>query len=375
MNKKILIIGSGKIGVCIAFLFRNIGGYSVTVVDKNEASVVAVDADVEKIVMDILDEPKLTKVMQDKDVVVSAVAFSFNTYIAKVADKTGTHYFDLTEDVEQANNIEQIAKNSEVSFMPQCGLAPGFVGISAYHLAKKFDTLDTLKMRVGALPLYPNNRLKYNLNWSSEGLINEYCNPCDAVVEGMYTKVNPLEDCEVLNFDGVEYEAFNTSGGLGHLHKSLSGKVRMLNYKTIRYVGHREVMKLLLEDLRFSEDRENFKKVLENSVPATDQDVVIVFVSATGIIDGKLQQKSYLNKVYSGKVLNKLFTAIQITTAVGICAAVDIHSHGKLSNKGFIVQEDIDFEDFMANRFGKLYDKLSCFESKNRRFVEGITTI
>ncbi len=355
MNKKVLIIGSGKIGSCIAFLLKNIGKYEVSIVDKYKKAIEAVEIEVEKMVIDISDEAQLTKIMTDKDVVINACPFFLNTHIATIANQTNTHYFDLTEDVGQTNNIEQIAKNADVSFMPQCGLAPGFIGISAYHLAKQFDTLDTVKMRVGDLPLYPNNRLKYNLTWSSDGLINEYCNPCDALVEGKYTKVNPLEGYEIFNFDGVEYEAFNTSGGLGHLHKKLENRVRTLNYKTIRYVGHCENIKLLLHDLKLIDDRENLKKIIERSIPTTTQDVVIVFVSITGIIGDKLHQKSYLNKVYSANILGKLFTAIQITTSASICAVVDLHSQGKLPNKGFITQEDVNFEDFMLNRFGKLY--------------------
>ena len=95
-------------------------------------------------------------------------------------------------------------------------------------------------MRVGALPQFPTNALTYNLTWSTDGLINEYCNPCEAIHDGERMHVLPLEGIEHFSLDGVRYEAFNTSGGLGTLCDTLDGRVRELNYKTIRYQGHRD---------------------------------------------------------------------------------------------------------------------------------------
>jgi saccharopine dehydrogenase-like NADP-dependent oxidoreductase len=116
-------------------------------------------------------------------------------------------------------------------------------------LAKKFDSLQNLHLRVGALPTYPSNQLKYNLTWSTDGLINEYCNPCEAIVEGQLVQVPPLEELDNFSLDGVDYEAFNTSGGLGTLCDTLAGKVCNLHYRSVRYPGHRDIMKMLLQDL------------------------------------------------------------------------------------------------------------------------------
>ncbi|WP_225974751.1 saccharopine dehydrogenase family protein [Arachidicoccus ginsenosidivorans] len=108
--------------------------------------------------------------------------------------------------------------------MPQCGLAPGFISIAAYDLCQQFDSLQSVRLRVGALPQYPVNRLKYNLTWSTNGLVNEYCNPCDAIVDGKRTQVLPMEGLEHFMADGIDYEAFNTSGGLSALAEVLDGK-------------------------------------------------------------------------------------------------------------------------------------------------------
>ena len=142
-------------------------------------------------------------------------------------------------------------------------------------------------MRVGALPIFPSNALKYNLTWSTDGLINEYCNPCEAIFDGVQREVPALEQVEEFSLDGVQYEAFNTSGGLGTLCDTLAGHVRELNYRTIRYPGHRDVMKLLLHDLRLSERPEVLTELLENALPETRQDVVVIFATATGRRGGR----------------------------------------------------------------------------------------
>ena len=148
-------------------------------------------------------------------------------------------------------------------------------------------------MRVGALPQFPVDTLKYNLTWSTDGLINEYCNPCEAIREGRLAEVLPLEGLESFSLDGVDYEAFNTSGGLGTLCETLDGKVDRLDYKTVRYPGHRDVMKMLLEDLRLRDRRELLKDVLERSIPITHQDVVLIFVTVSGWRDARLTQETY----------------------------------------------------------------------------------
>ena len=148
-------------------------------------------------------------------------------------------------------------------------------------------------MRVGALPKFPSNALNYNLTWSTDGVINEYCEPCEAIVNGQLRETQPLEELEEFSLDGILYEAFNTSGGLGTLCETLAGKVRNLNYRTIRYPGHAAIMKALLNDLRLRDRRELLKDILENAVPITLQDVVIVFVTVSGKRRGQLVQETY----------------------------------------------------------------------------------
>jgi saccharopine dehydrogenase-like NADP-dependent oxidoreductase len=210
-------------------------------------------------------------------------------------------------------------------------------------------------MRVGALPRYPLNRLKYNLTWSTDGLINEYCNPCEAIVDGRLREVPALEEMEHFSLDGIDYEAFNTSGGLGTLAETLEGRIENLNYKTVRYPGHRDIIKTLVRDLRLGQRRDIMKDVLEAAIPITYQDVVLVFVTVSGQQKGQLTQESYAKKVYAHDVEGQLMSAIQITTAAGLCAMVDLLVDGHLPKRGFVRQEQADLKTFLANRFGRYY--------------------
>ena len=153
----------------------------------------------------------------------------------------------------------------------------------------------------------------------------------------------------------MTYEAFNTSGGLGTLCQTLESRVRNLNYKTIRYPGHAAIMKALLNDLNLRNRRDVLKDILENAVPATLQDVVIVFVTVSGMKAGQLMQETYVNKVYAREIGGEVRSAIQITTAGAICAVLDMLADGTLAQAGFIRQEDIPLSAFLANRFGQFY--------------------
>jgi saccharopine dehydrogenase-like NADP-dependent oxidoreductase len=223
--------------------------------------------------MDTTDPVALRALLAQHDAVINALPYHLATMVAREAAAVGCHYFDLTEDVAATREIRRLADGANSAFMPQCGLAPGFISIVANHLAADFDELHDVKMRVGALPAFPTNSLKYNLTWSVDGLINEYCHPCEAIRDGARIELLPLEGLEHFSLDGVEYEAFNTSGGLGTLCETLDGRVRTLDYKSVRYPGHCALMKILLEELQLKSDQAGLKEILRRSIPTTMQDL------------------------------------------------------------------------------------------------------
>lgn len=359
--KDILVIGGGKIGSVVADLLCQSGSYQVTVADRCtdplaelKPSGVTSQA-LHTLVLDVQDDQALRTALANRYAVLSAAPYHLTTRVAEAALALGVHYLDLTEDVASTRRIRELSAGASTAFIPQCGLAPGFISIVAADLARQFDTLDSVRMRVGALPAYPSNALNYNLTWSTEGVINEYCEPCEAIVNGTRREVPALEEREEFSLDGVLYEAFNTSGGLGTLCETLAGKVRTLNYRTIRYPGHAAIMKALLHDLRLRDRRDVLKDILEQSVPTTMQDVVIVFVTVSGMKDGHLLQDTYARKIYSHVLAGHMRSAIQITTASSLCAMLDLLAGGQLPAQGFIKQEDVPLADFLANRFGSVY--------------------
>ncbi len=362
--KNILVIGGGKIGQVVADLLsqaRAGDAYQVTVADRSESSLADVAAAARRserlstLLLDVTDKAALRQALCGRYAVLSAAPYHLSVQVAEAARELNVHYLDLTEDVAATRRIRELATGAPTAFIPQCGLAPGFISIVASDLASRFDSLDSVRMRVGALPAYPSNALNYNLTWSTEGVINEYCEPCEAIVDGRATEVPALEEREEFSLDGVLYEAFNTSGGLGTLCESLAGRVRTLNYRTIRYPGHAAIMKALLHDLRLKDRRDVLKDILEQAVPATMQDVVIVFVTVAGMRGGRLLQDTYARKIYSSVLAGKMCSAIQITTASSLCAMLDLLAHGRLPQSGFVKQEEVPLAEFLSNRFGQVY--------------------
>jgi len=312
---KVLICGAGKIGETIAALLTGSGRYSVTLADNDLARAKFVSDTVlnsNAVAIDTKNAAALTQLIAAHDAVISALPFYCNPDVARASLAAGKHYFDLTEDVETTRTVAKLSAQAHCAFMPQCGLAPGFISIAAKSLADSFDTIDNVHLRVGALPVFPSNRARYNLTWSTEGLINEYGNVCEAIINGEKAVLQPLEGYETFLIDGEEFEAFNTSGGLGTLCESLMGKAKNVDYKSVRYPGHRELMLFLMQDLKFNQDRASLRKIFERSIPATPQDKVVIRAQVTGQHNGKLTSLTYASTIYNQRIAGKHQTAIRL---------------------------------------------------------------
>lgn len=359
----VLVLGTGKIGRLVCQLLATSGDYAVTAVDLHAAQAEAAVRDAEGrtyphargVGADFTDPAVLVALGQGQRYIVSCAPYRCNLTIAEAARVVGAHYLDLTEDVNTTKGVMKLADGAPTAFIPQCGLAPGFISIVAAHLAEGMEPLERVHLRVGALPLHPRNHLKYNLTWSTDGLINEYCNPCEAVIDGQLQLVPALEGLETITIDGEAYEAFNTSGGLGTLADTWMGKVRRADYKTLRYPGHRDLIAFLLEDLGFKQDREALKALLDRNVPHTTEDQVLIYVSAVGYLGGILSERTYAHKMRFREIGGRVWGAIQVSTASGICAVLDLHAAGAIQPTGLVRQETVPYAAFIANRFGKAY--------------------
>ncbi|HZW07865.1 MAG TPA: hypothetical protein VFF65_12145, partial [Phycisphaerales bacterium] len=213
----------------------------------------------------------------------------------------------------------------------------------------------------------------------------EYCEPCNVMLGGKAVKVPALGGLETFTLNGCEYEAFYTSGGIGSLIESLvsAGKTTpetTLAYKSIRYPGHNELMKFLLQDLRLGQehaeptrsgrvfDRACAVDLLEYGTARTTQDVVVVFVTGIGVgHDGIRRQINFGRTVPATHMFGRLWPAIELTTAAGVCAMVDLHRQGKVAQRGFIRQEDVSLEMFNATTFGLGYEGPHLIEAAVNR--------
>ena len=354
---QVIVAGAGRIGSLISYLLAESGRYAVHLVDLNpRPQDLAEHAQLHFQQMDVSQTIELTKFIKKikAQAIISCLPYYCNLTLAHVAAETNLHYFDLTEDIMVREQIKKMTKKLPSMFVPGCGLAPGLINIIAQDLISRFQQADEVKLRVGCLPLLTDNALRYALTWSTEGIINEYGNPCQAIAEGKVVMGNPLEGLESIFIDGNSYEAFNTSGGVGTLVDTYKGKVKNLNYKSIRYPGHCEKMKFLMQDLKLNENRVLLKQILEAVLPQVTEDVTIIYATVQGLKNGAIRQEMYSNKFYAQELFGRRWTSIQVITATSACAVMDILLTEQDPWQGFVPQEKIALEKLLNNPFGKL---------------------
>ncbi len=321
----ILIIGAGKIGTLIACMLSESNRYNVYLADmaidsfdpshlgtQSEAiTLLALKAEEKNTLTELIKRYKIAAI-------VSSLPYFANFPVAVAARENQVHYFDLTEDISNTEKVIELALNSPSAFVPQCGLAPGFISIVAHEYMQHFDTLDSVLMRVGALPVYPNNSLKYSLTWSTDGLINEYGTSCFGIKNGKKITLQPLEGKETIQIDGLLYEAFNTSGGLGTLAKTYESRVKTMNYKTLRYPGHCDKMRFLMNDLKLNDHRQILKEMLERAIPKTTQDVVLIYVAVSGKKKQRIYRRNLCQKNISHGICRKILVSHSKNHCIGI---------------------------------------------------------
>jgi len=272
-------------------------------------------------------------------------------------------YVDIllgVDDLETARlTCRELAETADGVMAPQCGLAPGLVGIIGAHLAEQFERVRSIKLRVGALPQHPSGLLGYAFNWSPEGVVNEYLNDCEVIEEGEHKWVSPMEWVEKVYIDGHRFEAFTTSGGLGTMCETYLGRVDNLDYKSLRYPGHVELMNFFFHELLMREKRELAGEILTHAKPPVDDDVVHIYVSAEGQSEGRLMRREYVRSYYPMPIAGRTWRAIAWTTSASVAAVVEMVSRGDLPAKGFLKQELIPLAPFLATRNGGLFEAAS----------------
>lgn len=366
-RKAVAILGYGHIGKAIANLLKETGLSDA--LDRDSSYSPSQYSIYDKVYndTDLTDRNVLRKITSEHQTVFCATPFQLNPEILRACVETGTDYYDLTEDV--GNNLLAISLSKEAEqnlcrLVPQCGLAPGMVGIIGNYIAGTFSSCESLKIRVGALHNSPSNMMRYHQSWSVDGLINEYCNNCVELVDGELKHLRPLTEVEKVLIDGVEFEAARTSGGIGSLPEYLANSgVKNVNYKTLRWPGHWHLMQFLLEDLKMDKNKDLFIDLFKKNIAYGQpyernagrgnefvNDRVYIQITGEGY-SKKLDKKiirSYNNVIKPGHGLD----SISRTTACGLLYVYHYLSNrnGKSSTDlmmklGYINQAELPFRE------------------------------
>jgi len=349
--KKIAVLGLGKVGALAARLLHE-SGFEVIAHDQHaprEDLPFAIQS------ADLKAYDSLEKIVRGVDAVLSCLPYQLNVGVATAAHAAGIHYFDLTEDVPTTKAIIEMSNTAEGLMAPQCGLAPGFVGIVGAKQIGDFDECRSCRMRVGALPQNPTGLMGYAFNWSPDGVVNEYLNDCEVIEDGVRKWVSPMEWLETIYIDGMKLEAFTTSGGLGTMCETYLGKVANIDYKTMRYPGHAELMNFFFHELLMRERRREAGEILVHAKPPTDNDVVYVHVASEGTIDGRPRREEFVRAYKPLDIGGKRRTAIAWTTSASVVAVIEMVRDGALPDHGFLRQEDIPLAAFLKTRTGSFY--------------------
>jgi lysine 6-dehydrogenase len=366
---KYLVIGAGMMGSAAAYDIATRNSVDeVLLADINletaTRSSSAIGTNVKPLRLDVNNTSDLLKAIEGCHALVSAVSYSVNYRLAKAAIQAGVHMCDLggnNDIIEQQLTLDGEAQRRGVTIVPNCGLAPGLINILAVSGAEEFDELDSIHLRVGGLPQHPRPPLNYQIVFSVEGLINEYVEQAEIINGGKLIQVEGMSGLEEIVFPEPfgAMEAFNTSGGISTLTKHFNGRVNTLDYKTIRYKGHCERFKTLL-DLGFATNeplmlggslktnREFFTDLLQKKLDFGDTDVVLARASISGR-RGPVERTLVYDCIDYYDDATKM-TAMMRTTAFPTSIIAQMLAQGRVTKRGVMPPELCIPGDFMIQQ-------------------------
>ncbi len=364
-NKNVIIAGSGGIGSAAGLILGNASEFSgnILFLDRFEAVAKAtselVDSNTPSKVttsyqsVDMSQPESLNAIAQDSDIIMDCLPGKFAPALATIAREHKCHYINLTEYVKETEEVMQIAQDADTGFVLQAGLAPGFINILAMRLFNDFCTnynvekVEDIKMKVGALSEHVEPPHYYAFTWSPIGVATEYIKDAYAVRDYNLVTIPSLSQREEYVIDGDRYEDNFTSGGAADLPEALAGRVKNLDYKTLRYIGHYDWVAEQVEQLS---GKDNLIDALEDhmlrEIPRVENDKVVVYASVTGLdSDGTKRSLNKAYTVYPSQVGGIMLRAIQTTTAGPMCQIALMLLKGDYA--GPVLQSKIDPETFL----------------------------
>lgn len=302
-------------------------------------------------------DDEMIEILKTADILLDCLPGSQAPRMARLCREYDLHYANLTEYVKETNEVMEIAEGSDRGFVLQTGLAPGFINVLGMKLFNDFcakhgvDKIDKMSMKVGALTKHARAPHFYGFTWSPVGVATEYLKPCVAVRNGEKVLLPALSERETLIVDGLTLEDNLTSGGAADLPEALAGKVKTLDYKTLRFPGHYQWVDNVLSVIPEGENRvQKLQDTMQTFIPMIEEDQVIIYASVQGKDkDGNLRGMEGSYRILPMKVGTKTLRAIQSTTAAPLAECARMLATGKW--KGVVFQSELDPESFMNGPF------------------------
>lgn len=334
MKSSVCIFGAGPIGTALAMALARTKTFSVRVVDRSEEALDRLSALNTGAALHVLNHrDELQTVLVGQDVAVAAVPDAAIDGIARAAVRAGVHYLDFAGRQRTREILEPLAQRRTV--FSGCGVSPGIIENVAWGLLKSFASATDLTIRVGAIPRYPTNRLGYGQIWNVDGLINEYTQPSAAVRDGETVWISPLEEHGQININGVTYEEFITSGGVEDLSKFSQASPKNLTFKTIRYPGHLEYIRFLLDDLGLRRRPDMLKSLLYNGLPLIEDDVLLLVVTARGMRGRQPVERTICHRFSPHHAVGP-FNALTSVAAGYAAVLLSMLHRGEIAPSGFV---------------------------------------
>jgi lysine 6-dehydrogenase len=352
---KILVLGAGRMGLGAVHDLAaqpDVAEVTVADVDGAKAKYIAervTHGKVTPVQVDVNDHRAVVQLMRGHVSAISCVNYWLNEKLARAAIEAGTNFCDLggNNDIVDAElALDKEARERGINIIPDCGLAPGMVAVLVAHGAERFKQLDEIHIRVGGLPQDPRPPLDYQLVFSVEGLINEYIEPARVIRDGKITMVDSMTELETLDFPDPfgNMEAFQTSGGTSTLPETFLGRVKELDYKTIRFPGHCARFKTMIDlglcssqpvdvDGRAVVPRRLLGDLLVRNLPADGPDVVLVRVEFKG------DEKRLTYDIIDRQDDKTGLSAMMRTTAFPASIVALMMARGQTTPKGALPQE------------------------------------